>query len=208
MSVPKHFQDIKINRLRLFRVELKYLLAKAHFVIKNYEKAKSLFKRPFIQSLSFIMHTKKFLAVYNDGRCVSFHNFWKLYTLKAKELDFSFQDIIIRHAEVGACEEVFAGEYEWLAVEDRVVVDIGASIGDSPIFFALRGDKKVIAVESDSTRFKYLEENVKNSKFTNSIELLNVRLVDDCESLPLSNHEERMSLNKILDKFDVKEGGQ
>ena len=86
------------------------------------------------------------------------------------------------------------------------MVDIGASIGDSPIYFALRGAKKVIAIESDSTRFKHLEENVKNSKFTNSIELLNCRLVDDCKSLLLSNLEERMSLKQILDKFDVKEG--
>lgn len=205
MSVSKEFQDVKINRLRLFRAKLKYLLAKSYFVMKNYGKAKLLFKKPFKQSLSFIIHIRKFLAIYKDGRCVSSHNFWKLYTLKAKEFDFSFQDIIIRHAEVGACEEIFGGAYGWLPVEDRVVVDIGASIGDSPIYFATRGAKKVIAVESDSTRFKYLEENVKKSKFTESIELLNVKLVDDRKSLSSLNLEEQISLKQILKKFDVKD---
>lgn len=205
MSDPKQFQDIKVKRLRLFRAELKYLFAKAYFVKKNYGKAKLLFKRPLIQSLSFILRMKKFLAVYNDGRRVSSNNFWKFYTLRAKEFDFSFQDIVIRHAEVGACEEIFAGEYEWLPVEDKVVVDIGASIGDSPIYFAFRGANRVIAIESDNTRFKYLEENVKNSKFINSIELLHVSLVPDGKSFSPTTLEEGMSLKQILDKFSVKD---
>ena len=62
MSVLNLLQDKKINRLRLFRAELKYLLAKAYFVKKNYGKAKLLFKRPFIQSLSFVIHMKKFFS--------------------------------------------------------------------------------------------------------------------------------------------------
>jgi len=52
----------------------------------------------------------------------------------------------------GTVLEVFDyGEYESLDVVGRVVVDAGAYIGDSAIYFALRGAKRVIAVELTPT---------------------------------------------------------
>jgi hypothetical protein len=36
-------------------------------------------------------------------------------------------------------------EYEFLPVNNRVVIDIGANIADSSIYFAINGAKKVIA---------------------------------------------------------------
>lgn len=205
MNISKSFRDQK-GRFRLTRAKVRYFFAKLHFVMKNYRKAKLLFKMPIIQSISFIIHMTKFLAVYKDGRVIRSHNFWKLYTLGAKEFDFHVSDTIIRHAEIGACEEIFSGEYGWLPVKNKIVVDIGSSIGDSPIYFALRGAKTVIAIESDSIRFKYLEENVKNSKFSNLIYLLNIRLVDDRELPFLLNPEVEMSLKQILQMFDIQKG--
>ena len=38
-------------------------------------------------------------------------------------------------------------EYQTLPVKDRIVIDIGGSIGDTAIYFALKGAKKVIALE-------------------------------------------------------------
>ena len=35
------------------------------------------------------------------------------------------------------------GEYSFVDVEDRIVVDVGAYVGDSSIYFALRGAKKL-----------------------------------------------------------------
>jgi hypothetical protein len=41
--------------------------------------------------------------------------------------------------------EVFDyGMYKLLSVKDRVVVDVGAFVGDSAIYFALKGARKVI----------------------------------------------------------------
>jgi len=46
----------------------------------------------------------------------------------------------------GTIIEIFHyGEYEPLNVEGSVVVDVGAYIGDSAIYFALKGARKVIA---------------------------------------------------------------
>lgn len=40
-----------------------------------------------------------------------------------------------------------ADEYGWLNPRDRTVVDIGASIGDSAVYFGLRGAREVLAFE-------------------------------------------------------------
>jgi len=53
------------------------------------------------------------------------------------------------------------GDYEPLDVSGRVVVDVGAYVGDSAIYFALRGAKKVIAVEPHPGAFAEMLDNIK-----------------------------------------------
>ncbi|MGC9178548.1 MAG: hypothetical protein ACP5G6_09135, partial [Conexivisphaera sp.] len=38
-------------------------------------------------------------------------------------------------------------DYHWLSVEGRRVLDVGASIGDTAIYFSLRGAMEVVAFE-------------------------------------------------------------
>jgi FkbM family methyltransferase len=51
--------------------------------------------------------------------------------------------------------------YEDLNVRGRVVVDVGAYIGDSAIYFALRGARKVVAVEPHPGAYEVLLEKHK-----------------------------------------------
>jgi FkbM family methyltransferase len=53
------------------------------------------------------------------------------------------------------------GVYESLGVEGRVVVDVGAFIGDSAIYFALKGAKRVIAIEPHPGAFAEMLDNIK-----------------------------------------------
>lgn len=64
-------------------------------------------------------------------------------------------------------------EYGDLEVQDKIVVDIGANIGDSAIYFALKGAKKVIAIEPYPLTFKSLKENVNFNGYTNIIKIIN-----------------------------------
>jgi len=48
-----------------------------------------------------------------------------------------------------------------LDVKDKVVVDIGANIGNSAIHFVNSGAKRVIAIEPDSFTYDLLRENVR-----------------------------------------------
>jgi FkbM family methyltransferase len=64
-------------------------------------------------------------------------------------------------------------EYEFLPVRDRVVIDIGANIADSSIYFAMNGAKKVIALEPFPKNFEIAEKNIAMNGFTDKIELIN-----------------------------------
>jgi hypothetical protein len=68
--------------------------------------------------------------------------------------------------------EVFVDE-EWgfLSVNGRTVIDVGAFVGDSSIYFALRGAKKVIAVEPHPKAFSELLGNIK-FKLNNLIDVI------------------------------------
>jgi FkbM family methyltransferase len=61
--------------------------------------------------------------------------------------------------------------YQFLPVKDQVIVDIGANIGDSSIYFAIRGAKKVIALEPLPKNHSLAEKNIKNNNLENKIEL-------------------------------------
>jgi FkbM family methyltransferase len=53
------------------------------------------------------------------------------------------------------------GDYESLGIEGRVVVDVGAFVGDSAVYFALRGAKRIIAIEPHPGAFAEMLDNIK-----------------------------------------------
>ena len=58
--------------------------------------------------------------------------------------------------------EVFEfGEYSFIDVKERIVVDIGAFVGDSTIYFAVKGAKRIIAIEPHPKAFEELVSNIK-----------------------------------------------
>jgi hypothetical protein len=64
-------------------------------------------------------------------------------------------------AKYGAAHEVFwIQTYGWLDVLGKWVVDVGASVGDSAVFFHLKGARGVIAFESDSELAELCRRNL------------------------------------------------
>jgi FkbM family methyltransferase len=64
-------------------------------------------------------------------------------------------------------------DYDFLPVKNRVVIDIGANIADSSIYFSMIGAKKVIALEPFPKNFEVAQKNIILNGFTDRIELLN-----------------------------------
>ena len=64
-------------------------------------------------------------------------------------------------------------DYNWLDVSGKSVLDIGANVGDSAIWFALNGAKKVVAIEPYPFPYNIMLMNIKENNFSDRILALN-----------------------------------
>lgn len=112
----------------------------------------------------------------------------------------------------------FKEDYSFLNVAGCDVIDVGVNIGDSPIYFALNGARRVIGLEPYPYAFSYAEKNVKLNKFRNII-LLNAGYGKDSKivvdnnkissigsSLIASNDGKEIqiySLKTLLNKYEI-----
>lgn len=63
-------------------------------------------------------------------------------------------------------------EYGMLPVKRRTVIDIGANIGDTPIYFALRGADRVISLEPFPQNYEMAKKNIELNNVPNKVTLL------------------------------------
>jgi FkbM family methyltransferase len=79
------------------------------------------------------------------------------------------------------------GDYEQLNVKGRVVIDVGAYIGDSAIYFALKGAKKVIAIEPHPGAFAEMLDNIKLNNMEGVIVPVNAGLASKPGKICIEN---------------------
>jgi FkbM family methyltransferase len=70
-------------------------------------------------------------------------------------------------------ETFFQKSYDKLSFDGKVVLDIGANIGDTAVYFALGGAKKVIALEPYPQTYEVTVRNVERNNMAGKISLLN-----------------------------------
>jgi len=92
-------------------------------------------------------------------------------TMKYKGLRLKFYSI----EDVYTLSSIFVDSiYDKFNFHGKCVVDIGAYIGGSSIFFARKGARKIIAFEPNPTIFEVLLENIKVNNFENIIKAYNI----------------------------------
>lgn len=93
-----------------------------------------------------------------------------IFLLESRDLKF----IVNNLSESGVILENFVqNQYDWLDAKNKIVVDIGANIGDTTVYFSkIKKAKKVIAFEPYPYSYKIAKENINLNKITNVI-LLN-----------------------------------
>lgn len=64
------------------------------------------------------------------------------------------------------------GVYEDMPIQNKIVVDVGANIGDSSVYFALKGARKVIALEPFPKSYEMAKKNTEANNVPTTIELL------------------------------------
>jgi FkbM family methyltransferase len=91
-----------------------------------------------------------------------YENYWEKNNIRFKHL-------------YGVIYEVFEKEdYKFLNVKDKNVLDIGAFVGDSAIYFILKGAKKVYAIEPHPDAYKEMLENIKLNNMEDKIIPINI----------------------------------
>jgi FkbM family methyltransferase len=166
---------------------------------------------------------------YNNRGVVYFYRvfFTKLHVTRLEEdvVEFVFDNkkVILYGWDKGGFVGGYAShDYDFLDVTNRTVVDVGASIADTAIYFALRGAKRVIAFEPFPKIFEIAGRNVKANGLEDKVILVNagcgydgeVRVKEDVDSdasTQLRDFGEGVeipmySLNTIVSKFNVEKG--
>lgn len=129
-------------------------------------------------------------GVFRNGRVVQFLDSLQLFYAALYE-DFGWKytaetDTVLIPRSGGAHGLVFEGSghdgdlagvfgaevYAWLDVKGRDVLDVGSNIGDSTVYFATRGARRVIGLEPFEIPFEYARRNVAHNQLIDTIELL------------------------------------
>jgi len=107
-------------------------------------------------------------------------------------------------------------------LKNKTIVDIGANIGDSSVYFALKGASKVLAIEPFPLFFNILLENIRTSRLENIILPLNLMIGKENKityiradteltigSKATESSEgfkiEMITLSNIIDKYNITE---
>jgi FkbM family methyltransferase len=69
-------------------------------------------------------------------------------------------------------------------LKSKDVIDVGAGIGDSALYFILRGARKVIAVEPLPNVVKCAEENLRLNNVADKVKIVNAALGGEPMSIP------------------------
>jgi FkbM family methyltransferase len=85
-------------------------------------------------------------------------------------------------------ETFVGGEYEvpeaLSGLKGRDVIDVGANVGDTALYFVLNGARKVIALEPLPNVARCAEENLKLNGITDEVKVINAALSNEPMSVP------------------------
>jgi len=154
--------------------------------------------RSFYPKIIYYYYLGYIADISKDGICFKINN--KAFQLPLKEIELLGFWNIIRSLKAGwlyyknyweknnikfkhfygAIYEVFDNEdYKFLNVQNKSVLDIGAFVGDSPIYFILKGAKKVYAIEPHPAAYKEMIENIKLNNMEDKIIPINMGISYD-----------------------------
>ena len=83
-------------------------------------------------------------------------------------------DVRFAHMYWPIIETFEEGQYDVVDARGKQVVDVGAFVGDSAIYFALKGAERVYAIEPHPVAYRELVENVRLNRLSDRVVLINV----------------------------------
>lgn len=129
-----------------------------------------------------------------------------LVTLTSRDGEVSITCRTNKGNDLGHIMEIFLDNSYNYDVRNKVVIDVGASNGDSSIFFAKRGAKRIIALEPDEESYALATRNVEASRVGDQVILLNKALSSQRGKITLYVYENSVNGNSIDPQNMVKLG--
>lgn len=210
-------------------------------VIRNWHQV-VLFRAGLMQSVTIVMRSGKkveingkadytrffgspefqreLLAAQGHRSDIKISGGWATLTYKGRKL--KFVHTLSLNELPGLIDQFVKGEYKQLDVNGRKVIDVGASIGDSAIYFALNGATHVYAFEPYPYPYRVAKRNVAANRLAGRVTLLNeglgtpdfLKLKTDVENtvgIPASTGKSGKviritSLKEIVKRYGITDG--
>ena len=223
-----HISILKFNSLTDFNNRKNMSLLEYYFA--NFRQYLILIKEPFNYPKSFrnffyvfINKIKKnypIRCVLKNGSTVIVQNHLQLRKIKfGRGTCFFENDLILikspnfpilkiqdweKNGDIHAV--FFLEDYSFLPLKNKTVIDIGANIGDTPLYFISRGAKKVIGIEPSQKNFESAKKNIILNNLSDKIDLILggcaskggiVKIDPNVSGLEVSLNEESKSSNQI-----------
>ncbi len=106
-------------------------------------------------------------------------------------------DNYFRKAKIQNEVMAMAKEYSWLDVKGKDVIDIGANIGDSAIYFARRGAKHIYSYEPFPYSFDKAKINIKHEGIEKRVSLYNEGVSGKEETIKINKQEKSTGGSQI-----------
>ena len=161
------------------------------FYLKGFIRYYRHFKNFFSVSIRVIINKYPIHAILKNGTSVTLNGRFEVASIAVGFNNYTIKDeiLVIKNklgiikllhgAQNGDPIGVFFEEvYKMFPVKDQTIIDVGANIGDSSIYFALKGAKKIIAIEPFPANYELAKKN---------IELNNLQKIIDIDLAGCSN---------------------
>ena len=158
----------KINSIRVF-LRFSKTYSNSIEIFRNERVKKYPINVILKNGTKLLLHKKKDISLLT-------HNLmWKKckFNDELLEINWKGRNVFFTNSEFGDIVAVFAYErYSIVSVKNKIVIDIGAAIGDSAIYFAINSAKAVIAVEPFPKNIEIAEKNIKINNMSDKISLI------------------------------------
>jgi len=161
------------------------------FYLKGFIRYYKHFKNFFSVSIRVIINKYPIHAVLKNGKNVILNGRFEVASIAAGFNNYTNdENILVIKNKLGTIKLLqgtqngdpigvfFEEVYKMFPVKDQTVLDVGANIGDSSIYFALKGAKKIIAIEPFPANYELAKKN---------IELNNLQKIIDIDLAGCSN---------------------
>ena len=154
------------------------------FYLRGFIRYYKHFKNFFSVSIRVIINKYPIHAVLKNGTRITLNGRFEVASIAVGFDDYTINDeiLVIKNklgtikllhgAQNGDPTGVFFEEvYKMFPVKDQTILDVGANIGDSSIYFALKGARKIIAIEPFPANYELAKKNIELNNLQKIIDI-------------------------------------